>query len=90
MSDKNRFIPHAWGGAASPLQSTTYVFPVLVGITAIIVGFGIGEGQWLVGLLALFIPLVLLYPVQVGLGMFAVLIPFDTIAVLGRRKREER
>jgi len=87
LSDKNRFIPNGWGGAASPLQSVTYVFPILVGITAIIVGFGIGEGQWLVGSLALFIPLVLLYPVQVGLGMFAVLIPFDTIAVLGQAEK---
>jgi O-antigen ligase len=83
---KNRFIPDGWG-TASRLQSATYVFPILASLTAIVIGFAIGEGQWLVGLLALFIPLVLLYPVQVGLGMFAILIPFDSIAVLGEAEK---
>lgn len=87
IADKNRFIPNSWGGSASPLHSVNYALPILAAVTAIVVGFGIGEGQWLVGLLALFIPLVLLYPVQVGLGLFAVLIPFDTIAVLGQAER---
>jgi len=68
---------------ASALPVSQYFVFVLVGLTAVMMGLAIGRGQWKVGLGALVIPLILLYPVQVAMGLFALLIPFDSIVVLG-------
>jgi O-antigen ligase len=50
-------------------------------------GYGIGQSQWLFAIVALLIPFVVLYPVQVAFGIFALLIPFDTISVLGQAEK---
>jgi O-antigen ligase len=66
----------------SPLPQ--FIVLAFVAITAIVIGLIVGRGQWIIALGALGIPLVMLYPVQIGLGAFTVLIPFDQIAVLGQ------
>jgi O-antigen ligase len=71
-------------GWSLPLGS--YVIPALVTITAVVIGMVVGQGQWPLALMALCVPLLLLYPVQLALGAFALLIPFDSIAVLGDSK----
>jgi O-antigen ligase len=67
---------------SSPLSQ--YLVAAVVAVTAVVIGLVVGQGQWKVALAILGIPLVMLYPVQIGLGSFAVLIPFDQIAVLGQ------
>lgn len=62
---------------------TRLLWAALVGGSALVLGAGVSMNHWLpvVGLLAL--PLVMLWPVQVSLGLFALLIPFDAVSVLG-------
>lgn len=62
--------------------------PRMLGALAVVcaaatMGIAIGEGHWILGLGALLVPLALFYPVQVGLGAFALLVPFDPLLVLG-------
>ncbi len=52
-----------------------------VGLTfffALLVGTTVGQGRWLMVAALAVIPLVFLWPVQVALGAFALLIPFDS------------
>jgi O-antigen ligase len=63
---------------------SSYVALALLAITSVVVGLLAGLGQWVFALGALGIPLMMLCPVQVGLGVFAILLPFDQIAVLGQ------
>ncbi len=56
-------------------------------ICAAAMGIAIGEGYWILGLGALLLPFALFYPVQVGLGAFALLVPFDPLLVLGSGDR---
>lgn len=60
---------------------------IVVAVPAVLIGVGIGQGQWIFGLSALLIPVLLVYPVQVGLGLFALILPFDSIAVLGQAEK---
>jgi O-antigen ligase len=52
-----------------------------VGLTvffALLVGTTVGQGRWLMVAALAVIPLVVLWPVQIALGAFALLIPFDS------------
>ncbi len=53
---------------------------------AVFLGVSVATNQWLPVVLLLVLPLVVLWPVPVSLGSFALLIPFDGIAVLGQEK----
>jgi len=67
----------------SQLPLNQYTISGLVAITAIIIGLAVGQGHWIIALGALAIPLVLLYPVHIAFGVFALLVPFDEIAAIG-------
>lgn len=71
----------------SSLPFGQYFLFGLVAITAVVIGLAIGQGQWLLGLGALVVPFVLLYPVQFALGLFVLLIPFDSVVVLGQAEK---
>lgn len=59
-------------------------FALLMTLTcAVVVGVFAGTGNWIFALGLLCIPLVLKWPVEIGLGFFAFFLPFDSIAVLG-------
>jgi O-antigen ligase len=47
-------------------------------VCALVLGIAVGQGQWLFVAALAAIPLVFLWPVQVALGTFALLIPFDS------------
>lgn len=49
-----------------------------------IVGLAIATNRWLVLAGVAFLPLVLLWPLEVALGSFGLLVPFDAIAILGQ------
>jgi O-antigen ligase len=51
--------------------------------TALIVGKSVGQERWLYVIAITAIPFVLLWPVQVCLGTFAMLVPFDYIFTFG-------
>jgi O-antigen ligase len=57
---------------------------ILLVIGAVVLGYSIAHQRWgvLAGLLSL--PLALLWPVQVALGAFALLTPFDPLVVVGQ------
>jgi O-antigen ligase len=59
------------------------LLPILIGASALAVGAAVGKGLWFVGAAIVLVPLVLQYPIQCTLGLYAFLIPFDSIAVLG-------
>jgi len=61
-----------------------YLVPAVVAVSAVVIGLVVGQGQWKLALAALGLPLVMLSPVPIGLGSYAVLIPFDSVAVLGQ------
>ena len=50
---------------------------------AISVGVVMAQGKWLFGAFAIAIGCALSWPVQLGLGMFAFLVPFDFVALPG-------
>jgi O-antigen ligase len=59
-------------------------FILLLTLTgAVVLGIFAGTGNWIFALGFLCIPLVLKWPVEIGLGVFAFFLPFDSIAVLG-------
>jgi O-antigen ligase len=71
-------------GAASPqLPWLPYAIPLLMMISAVVLGLSIGQGHWVFAVGALCVPVLLFYPVELAVGFYAVLIPFDSIAVLG-------
>lgn len=51
---------------------------------ALILGAAVGKNRWLHVVVLIALSLVLLWPVQVTLGLFALLVPFDTISVVGQ------
>lgn len=51
--------------------------------SALVVAFGVWSQNWLLLIGALAVPLVLLWPVSVSLGLFAAMLPFDAVSVLG-------
>jgi O-antigen ligase len=50
---------------------------------AVLVGFNVGQERWFIVAIFVALPILLLWPVQVALGCFAFLIPFDEIASVG-------
>lgn len=50
---------------------------------ALVVGTFVGEGKWLYLIPLAVLPLVAQWPVEMALGLFAVAIPFDEIAIVG-------
>lgn len=58
---------------------------ILLISTAATLGVSIAYGRWFVLIPLLALPLVLLWPVQMSLGMFGFLLPFDSISVLQER-----
>jgi O-antigen ligase len=62
---------------------TKMLWAAAVGVSAFVLGAGVSMNHWLPVVALLALALVLLWPVQVSLGMFALLVPFDAISVLG-------
>jgi len=52
-------------------------------IGAALIGFSIGGEFWYVAVLLALSPLLLLWPIEIALGMFAVLLPFERVAAVG-------
>jgi len=67
------------GGGFSPLPWNRYVILAVITLMAVVVGYGIGQGQWLFGMAAILVPLALLFPVELAFGLFVLLLPFDAI-----------
>jgi O-antigen ligase len=63
------------------LKSAGTIATVICGAT--LLGWIIAHEQWIVLLALLFLALALRWPVQVGLGSFAMLVPFDYVSTLG-------
>ena len=56
---------------------------LLMLVTAVALGVTVGEGKWQYTLLVVAAGCVLWWPVQMSLGVFALLVPFDFIPLLG-------
>lgn len=61
------------------------IFRLLLISTAATVGLASAQENWALLIGAVAVPLVLLWPVQMSLGVFAFLVPFDSVAVLGNK-----
>jgi O-antigen ligase len=74
--------------AASSSQSwLQYAIPLLAVLGATGLGLGIGQGYWVLAVATVLVPLLLFYPIQLGVGFYALLLPFDAIAVLGQAQK---
>lgn len=62
------------------------LFSVFLVGAALLLGVSVGTNHWLFAVMLLALPLVLQWPVRVSLGLFALLLPFDAISVLGQGK----
>lgn len=51
--------------------------------TALLIGLFVGEAKWFYLIAIAALPLAALWPVPTALGMFALLVPFDAIAIVG-------
>ena len=71
-----------WGRRFGP-QTVAAILGVLL---ALLLGVTIGEGKWLFVVAIAAVTLVVLRPVEISLGAFALLVPFDTVGVLGSGK----
>jgi O-antigen ligase len=87
LTYKNKFSPAKLGTVSPQMSGVHYAIPVMGAFAAILLGLGIGQGHWIFAVGALCVPILLFYPVQVAMGFFAVLIPFDSIAVLGEAQK---
>jgi O-antigen ligase len=72
--------PAITGRPLTPAIPERLIILVLV-FVAVIIGVVIAESRWLLLLPLAAIPLLLLWPVEVALGVFAVLVPFDSAAL---------
>jgi O-antigen ligase len=52
-------------------------------VAAVVVGFNIGHERWYLVAICIVVPVFLLWPVQTALGLFAFLVPFDEVSILG-------
>jgi putative inorganic carbon (HCO3(-)) transporter len=50
---------------------------------ALAVGLFVGKNSWAGVIFVLAMPFILVWPVQVSLGLFALLVPFDSVSVIG-------
>jgi O-antigen ligase len=62
------------------------VVAILAALLALLLGANIAQGRWLFVAAIVVIPLVILRPVELSLGAFALLIPFDSVGALGGEK----
>src|SRR5579863_2148496 len=67
----------------SQLELAPWILVVAALLAAAILGLTIAGGHWLLTALLLAAILVLLAPVPLALGCFALLVPFDSILALG-------
>src|SRR5690349_17895448 len=51
--------------------------------SAVVLGMVIGEGRWVYLAALVIAPFVLRWPIQVTLGLFTLLVPFENLTVLG-------
>lgn len=65
-----------------PSAGTHLMIPSLVG-GALMLGIFVGRNNWLYVIATLTLPFIFLWPVQVALGSFALLVPFDSVSALG-------
>lgn len=70
----------------APYLSPQMIAMLLSLVVAVGIGFSIGLGKWPFVILMAAVPLVILWPVQLSLGIFALLIPFDSVGALGQDK----
>ena len=64
------------------LPISTWLILAEIGYAAIII-VAITRENWLLALGGLFLPLLFAYPVEISLGLFAFLLPFDTLGATG-------
>ncbi len=68
------------------LWNSRYLLAATVAM-AIVLGVSAAEQKWYVFVAVAVVPLVLLWPIEVALGGYALLFPFDAILVLGSNSR---
>jgi O-antigen ligase len=66
-------------------RDANHLVPILVFVVAALIGVILGRGQWLWFVALSVFAVVLLWPVQLGLGTFALLCPFDMVLFIGGR-----
>lgn len=64
------------------IWTNRWTVPVTL-LIAVLIGFAISEGLWVIALPLALSPLLLLWPIELTLGMFAVLLPFERVATTG-------
>jgi O-antigen ligase len=72
-----------WYPRASRSRVSRPIFSVLVTFTVAVLSIAIARENWLLLAGGVAIPLLFLWPVQMSLGIFAFLLPFDSVAILG-------
>lgn len=75
-------------GAISPPRTHAQLLslPVVVSAACLVaaaLGYAIATGSWIVVIAAAALPIVVMLPVPAALGLFAFLVPFDSVSVLG-------
>jgi O-antigen ligase len=80
---QSRYTPSNCRSVFSQLPLSQCALSVLVAVIAVMIGNAIAEEKWLYCVAALFIAVTFVYPIQVAVGLFAFLVPFDSIAVIG-------
>ena len=66
----------------APLQGTSALIPVGVALAALVIGFAIGEGRWVLLVPLGFMICVFFWPVPAALGSFAFLVPFENASAI--------
>jgi len=66
-----------------PGLSPWFVWVALVAAAGLAAGVIVGKGDWRMVAALLALPIVLARPIRVALGLFVLLIPFDSVAVFG-------
>ena len=70
----------------APYLSPAMIAMLLSLVLALGIGFSIGLSKWPFVIIMAAVPLVVLWPVELSLGTFALLIPFDAVGALGQEK----
>jgi O-antigen ligase len=67
-------------------RDANHLIPILVIMAAALIGVILGQGQWLWFAAICVLAVVVVWPVQLGLGVFALLCPLDMVMLIGGRQ----
>lgn len=79
---QGRKANHTAAPMSAALPASTWLILAVLGDAAIVI-FAIAQENWPLALGGFFLPLLFVYPIEISLGLFAFLLPFDTLSSTG-------